>query len=1118
MKNFDVIQAPVKGVNLVEASAGTGKTYSVGIMVLRCLLEQGVPIAKILMVTFTKAAVAELEERVRKYVNNAHSYAFGLNKFLPEGQDTISDVVQRSVKSDADKTKKALAKALSQLDELSVMTIHSFCEKNLKEFAFASGQMFQQDIIADESELIAKFAAEYWQNLLCGDDKDIIINNTEVKYSDFKSAVKSYLNGIELVATDERPDFLEDIKTLQELLNDNSQLGILKQYQIDNNAFGNNTIAKVDISNAWNLLLFCLSKIDAKYIKEIPNPFGEIIHRILNPNFLEIPAYIYKKGLKSIAEKLQKHKIDRALLSYDDLITKMYEAVHHSSMGNDFIENVSRNYWAVFIDEFQDTDEKQYHIFQKIFAKNSRVLYYIGDPKQSIYGWRSADLDVYDKAKKSVPDQNQFTMGTNFRSEQVYVSTLNHLYHEVGENDFKRELLRYKEMQASNTNQDFVHPDGETRLNFFEDDANKLARQMALKIKELLNNKAYSIKGRAIVASDIGVLVRKGKDANAIKSQLEFEGIPSILRDGKSIFESDEALFLQRILQAIDAVNAKNIGAALVGPYFGLQSKDWPSRNTEPDVLFFKTLQLEFAELGVFPSINKALAHYHFYEQVQSLGAGDRMQSNVQQINELLHAQQNNGASDAKDFIQYLQRERSGVFTSAGGEDLREKRIESDENAVQISTIHKAKGLQYNIVLALTHFDNTLSPYRSFFSYKNPNTAQKLERLRLNAAKVSLLTPDENEAYQQAVAWHKAQMHEENLRMIYVMFTRAVYATYLFGKEKDKGSFTAFENVIKNTSFKEGICPSFDIRNVTLEKSNTEKQAVISSNGLRSTDGINAFGSSYYRQSYSSLSGGAFHPVERTEGLHVEKLSDYDKFIFHSFPRGAQAGTFLHEMFENTNFKDKNSWTYAISKICKKYGATFEKEGIKEKLNELIQHTVEADLGNNLSLEKVSNDGKINEMEFFLTTQDWDVMNKPAIQSHFGERLSLNGNKIPDGFLNGFIDLIFEHEGKYYILDWKSNDLGNSLSNYTHERLDEAMTNSNYHLQYLIYSVALHRYLKLVLGDSFNYDQHMGGVYYLFLRGLRSGKPSGVFYNFIPETVLVEFEKQNLILNYKPQN
>lgn len=1109
MKTFDVINAPVRGVNLVEASAGTGKTYSIGIMVLRCLLEQGIPIGKILMVTFTKAAVAELEERVRKFVNDAHAYAFGLEPFLAEGQDAISDVVQRSAKADADKTKKALAKALSQLDELSVMTIHSFCEKNLKEFAFASGQMFQQDIIADESELIAKFAAEYWQNLLCGDDKDLIIDNPDVNYSDFKTAVGDFLKGIELVATEKKPDVDAAMNHLQSILD--NQIEELQTYKNGNNTFKKK---EIDISNASELVEFISNNIKNAYVQKIPLLYLDAVKNVIG-EAVKVPTYIYKKGLNVIAEKLQKHKVERALLSYDDLISKMYDAVHHRSMGPDFIQNVSNNYWAVFIDEFQDTDEQQYTIFHKIFAKNARVTYYIGDPKQSIYSFRSADLDVYDDAKKSVHPDHQFTMGTNFRSEQIYVNSLNHLYHKVEAKDFNREGLRYKEMQASNTNEFFVHPADEKRLNYFEGDTKKLPRHMALKVKELLNSTSYTINGRAIVASDIGVLVSRGQDANAIKAQLELEGIPSILRDGKSIFESDEALFIQRLLQAIDAANVKNIGAALVGSFFGIKSEEWKHRATESDVLFFKTLQLEFAELGIFPSINKILAHYSFYRHITKLGSGDRMQSNVQQITELLHAQQSQGASDIKDFIQYLQRERSGVFTTSGGEELREKRIESDENAVQISTIHKAKGLQYNIVLALTDFSAKLSTRRNFFSYKIPKTKQKLERWRAKSGAVILLPEVEKDVYDNAVEWHVAQKHEENLRMIYVMLSRAVYATYLFGKEKDKdkGSFSVFEEAIKSASSDEDICSNFEIRKVETSKSEILATEVQPEFGIRDTAGITAFNSNYFRHSYSSLGSGAYHPVDKGEEVKTEKLSDYDRYIFHDFPRGAQAGTFLHEMFEITNFKDNNSWKSSIDRICKKHGASFEKESVNGKLHELIKHTVDADLGNGLTLNKVSDDCKINEMEFFLTTQDWDVLNDPMVKAFFGERLSLNGNRIPDGYLNGLIDLIFEHEGKYYILDWKSNDLGNSLSNYTHERLDDAMTNSNYHLQYLIYSVALYRYLKVVLGDSFNYDQHMGGVYYLFLRGMRSGENSGVFYTRLPQDVLGVFEVDETLKN-----
>jgi exodeoxyribonuclease V beta subunit len=1090
MRDFDVKHAPISGVNLVEASAGTGKTYSVGVLVLRCLLEQKLPIGKILMVTFTKAAVAELEDRVRKFVRLAYGLAFG--KTPIDSSNPIHIIVQRSLKADSSKSKKILVRALSHLDELSVMTIHSFCEKNLKEFAFSSGQMFQQEILADENELITKFAQEYWQNLLCGPDKDIVLASSKISFSDFTGRIECFLKGDVLQAKEsvENP-----FKDFEELLKNSPE--DLIAYTSGVNNFKN---AGVNVSNATEFLEFAKSKITTKYIQGIPSPYLDLI--ISCKRFEdEAPSYIYKKGLEEIAEKLHRHKETRALMSYNDLIDKMHTAVVDPNYGEAFANNVAKNYWAVFIDEFQDTDAKQHKIFKTIFAERARVLYYIGDPKQSIYGWRSADLDVYDTAKSEVKQDHQFTMKTNFRSETAYIDGLNALYGALGQSDFKRDGLRYIPVAANNQANIFRHHESEGKLNYCEVDKADVHKHLANKIKEVLFSAEYAIDNKSIIASDIGVLVRRGKDGKIIKSYLETYGIPSILRDGNSVFRSEEARLLLAILRAIESVNQKNIGSALVGSFFGITSTDWYQRNIETDLVFFKEMQLGFSDKGVLNVISRVLQRYNFYAHTQSLGAGDRMQSNVQQLSELLYKQQNFGGGQLSDLVQYLENERQS--SDSASDDEKEKRIESDENAVQITTIHKAKGLQYNIVFALTDFDKS-SSRRSFFSYKNLENAVKEERATKSEGGKLVLSSKDLERYDAAQQWHETQNHEENCRMIYVLLTRAVYASYLFGNSKDKGSFSDSRNAIIAISGNNGVQAHFDVRSEYPTRTEPHEETPIA-HGIRDTKNLRSFSSTFNTQSYSSLSGHAYKPQEKEDHIESE-LSEYDTYVFKTLPRGAQPGTFMHELFENTNFIDAPSWQKTADTLCKRYGGQFEKEEIKIGLPHLIENTLGCYLGSNISLNTVANNDKLNEMEFFLTTKDWDVLNNEIVKKHFGERLSLNYDKVPDGFLNGFIDLIFEQNGRYHVLDWKSNHLGNNVASYTADKLDEAMTNSNYHLQYLIYSIALYRYLKQVLDSQFDYDNHMGNVYYLFFRGLRSGQSTGVFTTKIPLEVLQQFD------------
>jgi exodeoxyribonuclease V beta subunit len=178
-------------------------------------------------------------------------------------------------------------------------------------------------------------------------------------------------------------------------------------------------------------------------------------------------------------------------------------------------------------------------------------------------------------------------------------------------------------------------------------------------------------------------------------------------------------------------------------------------------------------------------------------------------------------------------------------------------------------------------------------------------------------------------------------------------------------------------------------------------------------------------------------------------------------------------------------------------------EVYRDNIIELLNQVTSAIMPGNktFTLNQVSNDKRLNELEFDFLLKPFNTGSLEAL-SNKTHPFRIRSIAELEGIMNGKMDLFFEQEGKFYILDWKSNFLGNSLDFYNEENVKAAMYENNYHLQYLIYTVALTKYLALRI-PGFDYDTNFGGVIYLFLRGVRKGAQSGAFYSK-PDKALIE--------------
>ena len=209
--------------------------------------------------------------------------------------------------------------------------------------------------------------------------------------------------------------------------------------------------------------------------------------------------------------------------------------------------------------------------------------------------------------------------------------------------------------------------------------------------------------------------------------------------------------------------------------------------------------------------------------------------------------------------------------------------------------------------------------------------------------------------------------------------------------------------------------------------------------------------------------------------------------------RGAHIGNLLHTIFEYIDFTDSGQWQKTIDINLKRY-IPKKQEIYSSQLPGFLKHILGASIQipgeKPFNLKNVPNLKKINELEFDINISDMNLSKLYDLQT---ESVGFSFKAVHlNGILNGLIDLFFEHDDKYYILDWKSNYLGDSLEDYTSEKLNDAMNENNYHLQYYIYSMAAKRFLESKL-DNFDYESQFGGVIYLFLRGMRADENTGVF-------------------------
>ncbi|HEX3018907.1 MAG TPA: exodeoxyribonuclease V subunit beta [Chitinispirillaceae bacterium] len=1176
LPQFNLLNTSLSGHILIEASAGTGKTYTISRLFLRLLIEKEYPPSSILVVTFTDAAAGELKERIYLLIREAL-------KAYQSGSSDDPFLESLIAGTDPEKANRILQSALYNFNTAAIYTIHGFCQKVLYENSFESGAAFESTIITDQNSLIQEIIHDYWRINFYSESPSFLAYAIQTgigpqTFIDLTRAAGRSSENLKIVPViTDNGDFSREEtafnQSFQELNSSWEQCrneirsmlekGNLKatkysQKIIQELVLSMDTMLKSGIAdpnlferfenftppvlaeftkkgfNAPQHAFFNLCEKHAETARQLTNRFDSRITK------LQISFLSY------LNQELTSRKRSRGQLFFDDLLRNVHSALANSRQSKELAARLREIYRVALIDEFQDTDSVQYNIFSIIFD-NNLPLFMIGDPKQSIYGFRGADIFTYLQASQQVAAR--YTLLANYRSDPSFLSALNTLFLRT-DNQFVYEKIEFHEAEAGKTESQQIVIEGvnQPSLNFIfmgdqTDSSKKIDKNTAIcssvtsevsrLISMSLQNKA-SIGSRQINPSDIAVLVRTNREAEMIQQSLSSVNIPSVIDSGSSVFETTDAVDLGRLLTALlEPTRSEFINAVLASPLFGLTAnriEELSSNQQSWENYAFKFLHYHdlWRDHGFMYMFRHFLAEEHIRPKLLTLEQGERHLTNILHLSELLHLQEKQKqAGMTKLHSWFLQKITDNTMQVTDEEMLR---LESDKDAVTIITIHKSKGLEYPIVFC-PFWHNSELPNKAIAStFHDPQSGNE---------PVLAIGTEELDRNRQLI---ETELLAENMRLLYVALTRAKSNCYvvwgkLRGTESSALAYLLHKNEINDFSLpalKEKLKSlSADQIKQTLKEicnlnpaiavldGRTEPQKVM----IRQTQEKQfsylklgrAIPESWRISSFSSLTKTHYAP-ESPDYDFTPEFSEFivkdekkEDFNIFNFPRGSNAGTFLHSVFEKTDFSDCSS-VQAHSNIESLLDLHQFDSSWKPVISQLVTDTLNTPLKNgsgDFKLSEISKTSCRKEMEFYFPLKK---ISPPDLQQIFSGQVQTDlfmndyhaeGLQFSPsyGFMKGYIDLIFESGNRFYLLDWKSNHLGNRYEDYHPDSLKEVMKAEHYILQYHIYLTALDKYLELRY-KGYSYQKNFGGVYYVFLRGIDGKSENGIYFDRPEEKVV----------------
>jgi exodeoxyribonuclease V beta subunit len=1152
---FHLTDTPLeRGISLIEASAGTGKTFTITALFVRLIVEENLSAREILAVTYTEAATEELRDRVRRALVQAHAaFATGKSK-VPYLQTLVEKYSAQSAEMRA-----RLQNALGDFDETPIFTIHGFCQRTLRDRAFESGLLFDTELATDPAEFLQEIADDFWRKQFyeAGPVRVAFALKNRIGPDSFLNLLKTCGNHpqIEFLSSAGEKSFatlsaeLENffLAAKETWLADAAQIKLCFGSAIKwgNKPYNNDAdmaelFTQLDTAFSESDTAFeCLSALDefrssslaekkkAKGKEAVPSHRFFDYCEQLGSTEADWLAALQLAFVNFAKAELPRRKAERKLQHFDDLLTRL-DAALSGPGGAALAADLQKRYRAALIDEFQDTDPVQYAIFKRAFAGRDNFLFLIGDPKQAIYGFRGADIFTYLQASGEA--QRRFTLGENWRSESGLVTAVNRFF-DAAPGSFVFDRIEFQPAKPSGqADKEPFTLDGKKEPSFQlwflprngakeiskAQAEEQLPHAVADEIIRLLHDGAR-VGERRLKPEDIAVLVLTNAQAAQVQTALAAANIPCVLHTTASLFASPEAEELRRVLAGIaQPGDERRIKAALVTELFGV---DGARLAGCPDAEWNAWLQTfhDYFELwqreGFFRLFRQWLQQQQVRQRLLAFPDGERRLTNLLHLGEVLHQAETAQRLGVNGLLKWLAEQ---MCRPGEAPEEHQLRLERDDNAVRIVTVHKSKGLEYPVTFCLF----------AWKSSEGRNGGKPPVLFHDESRKFNLvcdLGPEIADAHQQQAGRERLA---ENVRLFYVALTRASHRCYFpWGAVRDAGTSApawllhrpqigSSDGGVAATLSLESLAEHFkslpeEALRADLESLNRKSDGAVAVADLPAPVGT----------VYRPETGGGDKLACReftgrirrdwvissftyfTAGLHEEQ-PDRDAVSapvreetpgqgMFAFPRGAKAGTCLHEILEKIAFDAADeALAGLVNSRLQAHGLDTDenREAVRQMLPALMKFPLASERSD-FTLSKIGAADRLNELEFYFPIQN---MSAGKLQEWFGKRgwastVSAQLERLAfdsvQGFLKGFMDLVFQFEGRFFIVDWKSNWLGNRLEDYSADAIREEMRRQHYFIQYHLYTVALHKYLALRV-PGYDYEKHFGGVIYLFLRGI----------------------------------
>lgn len=1134
-------QLDLKRHAIIEASAGTGKTYTIENIITRLLKENpNLNLGQILIVTFTEKATSEMKERIRAKLKE---------EIQPQSEP---------------QKHPNLYQAFSQFDQAQIFTIHGFCHRILQQYAFENQQSLNFDlssldpIYKNQLFLVLRtkwkhtFGKDYqkWLQLVRFDENWIKLvlelsqkvlrqpnldiypqTNHLVSYQTWQQKFLELKVQLQTASTElQKEGHIESI--LQSYLNipikgkkANSEK-ILHPFLSLMDA-PKDELLDIIISTCQGLKLKDIKKLydyewtqaaikngldKAENFPDFVKLF-DLIQTIFK-TYQEMSQHFTLFAAKDLLSEVKKAKDDLNLLDFDDLLIQVDEHLQQGKASRTLLLQHLRNkYKIAIVDEFQDTDARQWNIFQQIFTNSKQhKLYLVGDPKQSIYSFRAADLNVYQSALTYLLNQGaqHYTLQHNYRSTPHLIDGFNHLFQNPDPwfehrppYDYQDiltptapppcELIDHMQRGAINwidLNELKKSKPTQESLNAKQAQS-LLASFIAREIEWLLNPNhqpkiLFKEKGstRDINENDLCILIKKRNELEPIETALKEKKIPYSVYKGGGLFESDEASHLQILLEALSNPNdEKAFHRLLLSSVFKFPIEVFQDLKSHPHYTKARFLFDKWTSLcqpKQWPSLFQTVledSQLLFDDLYSNQPASERIQTNYEHLFSYL-TEETQHLEHLSQLVRFFSQIRHHKVAFQEDEQL--LKLETEEPRVKIMTMHVSKGLQFPIVFLA-----------GGFSHDNPSPYSKFSQLDVSLKTyIDLCTPGKDHPE------HVRAVKAEEERLLYVAVTRAKCKLYLpHFKNSSYKKDSPLERILakrylpslKDPSFKSLTFSDQKIQDSTLAQSQDKKHDL--ENISPEVLSIPLLKPLYLKKgklqhSYTSI----YRNIQSSHDHNYSSISDEP--ISETFssqdhlPPGPQTGVLLHFLLEHTSqygihnqhdldtFLDQSpSLTHLIQNHYNWPEIFRQSQTNEEKLIRRIKEIVF--LAYNTPL-------KINDNLLSLKDEDFDK----CFEKEFFFPIETPQT---EQYMQGFIDLLYRYQGIYYIIDWKSH----LLEDYQPSTIHKCMDKHHYHIQYQIYALALQQWLK-----NFDNSKHtFGGVYYLFLRGL-NGKNSneGVFF------------------------